>query len=163
VQVTRSRLHVDPQAFAIPGQTEAAVAVVEQMYGKDGLAFAYATKGGVTAMVLGGDEGFLKSSLARISTATQAPASVARSLEQVGGLNPAFIVHYDFGKLAKSFAGLMPIGAPGTPSEIPDFDAKLVISGGIDGRTWKGSMATDLAELGAAFRKMKEASAPSVK
>lgn len=163
VPVTRSRLHVDPQAFVIPGSPTETSAMVEQMYGKDGLALAYATKSGVTALVIGGDDAFLKSSLGRISTATQAPASLTRSLEQVGGLNPTFVLHYDFGQLAKSFAGLMPIGAPGMPSEIPDFDAKLLISGGVDGRTWKMATSTDLAQLGAAVRKMKEAAASSAK
>ncbi|MFN0243370.1 MAG: hypothetical protein ACKVWV_10810 [Planctomycetota bacterium] len=163
VQVTRSRLHVDPQAFELTGQPAATSAMVERMYGKDGLALAYATKGGVTALVLGGDDAFLASSLGRISTATQAPASLTRSLEQVAGLNPTFVVHYDFGKLAKSFAGFMPIGAPGMPSEMPDFAAKLVICGGIDGRTWKMATSTDLAELGVAFRKMTEAAASSAK
>lgn len=161
LQVSRSRLHVDssklvPAASAgATGQNGEQIAhMMDAIYGKDGLAFAYATKGDVTAVVLGGDDAFLRSSLARLSTPGAAPAVLARGLEQVGSCNPSFVLHYDLGKVMQWARQIMPAN-PAMP-EIPALDMKLGIWGGIDGRTWRGAMATDVVELGTAVRKMRE-------
>src|SRR5262249_52630580 len=99
VPLTRMRVKIDAQAMADalgkknpaakPGEKDPSAAIekmMEKMYGKDGLQLCVGTKGDTTAVVIGGDDAYLKSSLARLSSPGQVPAGIARGLEQIGDL-----------------------------------------------------------------------------
>lgn len=161
VKVLRSRLRVDADVL-FGGQLEAAgeeqkaqvKAMLERMYGANGLAFTIATQGDVTAIVMGGDDAFLGSSLARLSRPDTLPPRVARGLEQVGDLNPCFVMQYNLGAMMKGMQDLFGGAAGGMPFAFPELSASFTVFGGVDGRVWHGAMSTDVAELGAAFRGM---------
>jgi hypothetical protein len=138
--------------------------MLEKMYGKDGLQFCVGTKGDTTAVVLGGDEAHLKSSLARLSAPGQVPAGIARGLEQVGDLNPCMVLHYDIGKMMHDMQGLMAEAFPADKVKFPDTPATVTSWIGVEGRIFRGAMSVDLAELGAFATAMKDtqnANAPS--
>ncbi len=163
VPVTRMRMRIDAKMFAAPeGQAlgkkhgPEMQAMFDKMYGKDGLAFTLATKGDVTALVLGGDEAFLRGSLARISSGGKISASVAHALEQVGDLNPCYVLHYNLGKVMHGMSDLMNGAMPEASMAFPEVPASITAWGGVDGRVWRGAMSADLAELGAAVRAMSD-------
>jgi len=172
LSVTRMRIQVDAKAYAgalakaantgqkrngNQGVDPAAEvqAMLEKLYGKDGLTLTLATKGGVTAVVVGGDDAFQRASLARLSTPGQVPAGVARGLDQVGNLNPCFLVQYDFGRMMNSMEGLMGPAFSQSGLEFPDLSASITSWLGVDGRVWKSAMSADLNELGAFTKAMK--------
>jgi hypothetical protein len=162
VHVTRMHVRVDAKAL-LDGQKNAAAAksqadlskMLERLYGKDGLSLAFATVGDVTAVVVGGDEAYLRSAVARVSKPGKPASDCARALGQVGDLNPCFVLAYNLGKVMQGVKDLMgdQLGelAPGASN----LSATLVYAGGIDGRVWRASVSTDLAELGAGVRSMK--------
>ena len=153
VKVQRSRLRIDPKALvgeAPAASTEEMGAMIERLYGKDGLAFTLAKQDDVTALVLGGDEQFLATSLARLSKPGSVPPSFARGLEQVGDLNPCFVMHYDLGAMMQGVRQLM----PEMPFPFPSMNASFTVHGGVDGRIFRGAMSTDIAALGQSFREM---------
>jgi hypothetical protein len=167
--VTRMRVQVDSKVLAdaleksAPAKTPGATtptpdikAMIESIYGKDGLQFTIAPRGDVTAVVVGGDDAFVKSSIAKIAAKGQPPAGVARGVEQVGDLNPCFVLQYDIGKMMHEMQGLMAEGMPAGVS-FPNQSATLTSWIGVDGRTFKGAMSVDLSELGAFATAMKNA------
>ncbi len=165
VPVTRWRVRVDAQAF-LDAQGKAGTAesktqlknMMEKLYGKDGLTLTMATHGEVTAIVIGGDEAYLGGALARLSASGKATPSIARGLDQVGDLNPCFVMSYDIGKLMHSVQELMGGSMPGMPHDMPNVSASVAVSAGIDGRVWRGAMSTDLSELGNAVHAIHGAS-----
>jgi hypothetical protein len=169
IPVTRMRLKVDAKAFADamqkksgakPGGPDVSADVqkmIETMYGKDGLEFTVGTKGDVTAVILGGDEAFQKAALARLSTPGAVPGGIARGLDQVGDLNPCFVLQYDIGKMMHEMQGMMGSAFQGSGLTFPDVSASLTSWLGVDGRKWNGAMSVDLAELGAFATAMKNA------
>jgi hypothetical protein len=163
VKVLRSRLKVDGEALmggagAAAGEAQQAQmkAMVERMYGPNGLAFTMTTQGDPIAVVLGGDDAFQASSIARLSKPEALPPRVARGLEQVGDLNPCFVMHYDLRAMMKGMQDVMGGAAPGMPFGSADVQATFTVSGGIDGRVWRGALSTDIAEFGASVRKLRE-------
>jgi len=112
----------------------------------------------VTAIVIGGDEAYLGGALARLSASGKATPSIARGLDQVGDLNPCFVMSYDIGKLMHSVQELMGGSMPGMPHDMPNVSASVAVSAGIDGRVWRGAMSTDLSELGNAVHAIHGAS-----
>lgn len=161
VPVLRSRLRVDAETL-VGGQLGAAgeeqkaqmKAMFDRMYGANGLAFTFATRGDVTAIVMGGDDAFLGSSLSRLSSSDTLPPAVARGLEQVGDLNPCFVMRYDMGAMMQGMQDLLGDAAGGMPFGFSNLSASFTIFGGVDGRVWRGAMSTDIAELGSTFRAM---------
>lgn len=168
IAVTRMHLKIDAKAFADamakktppkPGQAngaEEAQKMLEKLYGKDGIEFVVGTKGDVTAVILGGDDAYRKAGLARISSPGTVPPGIAHGLEQVGELNPCFVLQYDIGKTMHEMQGLMTDTLPGGVT-FPDLPASITSWIGIDGRTFKGAMSVDLSELGAFATAMKNA------
>jgi hypothetical protein len=168
IPVTRMRLKIDPQAMADAlakqkpagkqsekDASEPIVKMLERMYGKDGLQWCVGTKGDTTAVVIGGDDAYLKSSLARLSTPGQVPAGIARGLEQVGDLSPCMVLHYDIGKMMHDMQGMMGDAFPNDKVKFPDTPASVTSWIGVDGRTFRGAMSVDLAELAAFAQAMK--------
>jgi len=161
IQVQRSRLRVDAEKLT-GGKLEAAgeatnvqmKTMLDRIYGPEGLAFTIGTQGEVTALVLGGDDAFLASSLARISKPGALPPRIARGLEQVGDLNPCFAMQYNLGAAMKGIRDLL--GSTAGMPAMPDLQATLTLHGGVDGRVWRGALSADVAELGAAVRKMSD-------
>jgi hypothetical protein len=177
VPVTRMKIQIDPKALADalakqkttakPGSKDPSAEMqkmLEKMYGKDGLAFSVGTKGDVTALVLGGDDAYLKSALARLSSPGQATAGIARGLEQVGDLNPCIVLNYDIGKMMHDMQGLMADAFPADKVKFPDTPATVTSWLGVDGRSFRGAMSVDLAELGAfaaAIKGAEDAKSPA--
>ncbi len=170
VPVTRMRMQIDPKAFADalakqkasakPGAKDPSAdmqKLLEKMYGKDGLQLCVGTKGDTTALVLGGDEAFLKSALARLSSPGSVAPGIARGLEQVGDLSPCIVLHYDIGKMMHDMQGLMADAFPADKMKFPDSPATVTSWLGVDGRMFRGAMSVDLAELGAFASAMKGA------
>jgi hypothetical protein len=170
VPVTRMRLKIDPKAFADalakqsasakPGAKDPAAdmqKLLEKMYGKDGLQFCVGTKGDTTTVVIGGDDAYLKSAVARLSSPGQVPAGIARGLDQIGDLNPCIVFHYDIAKMMHDMQGLMADAFPADKMKFPDSPATVTSWLGIDGRIFRGAMSVDLAELGAFAAAMKGA------
>lgn len=168
VPVTRMRLHFSMQPLLAAqakdlgeeGQAQMK-AMVDKIYGKDGLAFTIATKGDVTALVIGGDDDYLRGSLARIAAGGTPPVPVALGLEQVGGLNPCFVTHYNLGRLMHGMQEMMGGLAP-MPMVFPDLPASITAWGGVDGRVWRGAMSCDLAELAAALHALEPVAPPNL-
>jgi len=163
VKVLRSRMRVDAeklvgaQLAAVDDAQETQVkAMFERMYGKDGLAFTIGTRDGVTAIVLGGDDAYLESSLERMARSSTLPPGISRGLERVGDLNPCFVMQYNLGAMMQGMQQLMGGAAGGMPFSFPNVSASFTVFGGVDGRVWRGAMSTDVKELGAAFRKMAQ-------
>src|SRR5262249_30204359 len=129
--------------------------MIEKLYGKDGLALSFATVGDVTAIVVGGDEAYLRGALARASKPGKPGPDCARALGQVGDLNPCFVVAYNLGKVMQGVKDLMGDQLGELAHGAPNLSATLVYAGGIDGRVWRASVSTDLAELGAGVRSMR--------
>ena len=170
VPVTRMRLQIDPKAFADafakqktaakPGAKDPSAEMqklLEKMYGKDGLQFCVGTKGDTTAVVIGGDDAYLKSALARLSRPGQTAPGIARGLDQVGDLNPCIVLQYDIGKMMHDMQGVMADAFPADKMKFPDTPATVTSWLGVDGRTFKGALSVDLAELGAFASAMKGA------
>ncbi|MFN0008665.1 MAG: type II secretion system protein GspG [Planctomycetota bacterium] len=161
VKVMRSRMRLDVETM-VGGQLDAVgkegkdemMAMFDRMYGEDGLAFTIGTQDGVTAVVLGGDDAYLESSLKRLSKSSTLPRGMARGLEQVGDLNPCFVMQYNLGAMMQGMQGLMGGMAGGMPLSFPNLSASFTVFGGVDGGAWHGAMSTDVKELGAAFREM---------
>lgn len=162
VHVTRMHARLDTKAL-LGAQGQAGdkksqadlTAMLEKLYGKDGLALTFGTVGDVTAIVVGGDEAFLHDALARAAKPGKPAQGAARALDQVGDLNPCFVFQYNLGKVMKGLDDLVgdQLGELGHGAR--NFSATLVYAGGIDGRVWRASVSTDLAELGAGVRSMK--------
>lgn len=177
VPVTRMRLKIDPKAFADalakqkadakPGAADAKPGakdpsaemqkLLEKMYGKDGLQLCVGTKGDTTTVVIGGDDAYLKSAIARLSSPGQAVPGIARGLDQVGDLNPCMVLNYDIGKMMHDMQGLMGDAFPADKMKFPDTPATVTSWLGVDGRIFRGAMSVDLAELGAFASAMKGA------
>ena len=172
IPVAKMRIKIDAKAIAdamqqaqpagkagAAGGPDPAVDVqkmMETMYGKDGLQLVVGTKGEYTALALGGDEAFHKATLARLSSPGSVPAGLARGLDQIGDLNPCFVLQYDIGKLMHEVQGLMGDDLP-SGITFPDAPASVTSWLGVDGRVFKGAMSVDLAELGAFASAMKNA------
>jgi hypothetical protein len=157
VRVTRTRLHVDTKAL-LENQKQALPelqGMLDKMYGKDGLALTFATKGDVTVIVLGGDEGFLRTAVGKISRAGKPMPNILRAIEPFGDLNPCIALQYNLGKVMQGFQGLMGEEARNLPVMPSGVSTAITYAGGIDGRVWRSVMSMDLAELGAAVRAMK--------
>ena len=133
-------------------------AMMQKLYGKDGLALRIAVKGDVCVLVMGGDEAYLKSALARASAAApQLPASVQRALDQVGGMSPCFVMHYDMGKVMKGASDLMGSIEPNMAEQMPELPFSILAWGGVDGPLWHGALGCDLGEIGTAMRSVEAA------
>jgi general secretion pathway protein G len=160
--VTRTHLRVDSKALvdaqgkAGDGKSQAELtAMLEKLYGKDGLSLSFATVGDVTAIVVGGDEAFLHGAIARASKPGNPTPSAARAIEQVGDMNPCFVVQYNLGKVLQGLGDLMGEQLPDLARGAPKLSATLVYTGAIDGRVWRGSVSTDLSALGTTMHSMK--------
>jgi general secretion pathway protein G len=131
---------------ALPPELDSMMA---KLFGKDGLALQVASKDGLSVMVMGGDEEYLRSSLARMSSKSAPPPFLARALQQVGDLNPCLIVRYDLGRMMTGIkdlvANMVPLGAGAFSPIALSFSAW----GGVDGRVWRGAMAANLSEIAA--------------
>ncbi len=117
----------------------------EKMFGKDGLLIQFASKDGMALMVMGGDDDYLKASLARTSAKSTPPAFLARAMQQVGDLNPCVILRYDLGRLMSGMKDIMPMGAIG----ISSIALATTMWGGVDGRVWRGALELNLSEIAA--------------
>jgi type II secretion system protein G len=166
VPVTRWRVRFDTKVFfdaqgsTVPAESTTQLrTMMEKMYGKDGLAFTFATQGDVTAIVIGGDDAYLGGALARLSANGKPPASIARALDQVGSFNPCFAMSYDLGKVMHGVQEMMGGSMQGMPLDFPNVSASITVSAGVDGRVWRGAMSADLGELGAAVHAIEGASA----
>lgn len=148
---TKALLEMQGQAGDRKSQADL-TAMLEKLYGKDGLALTFGTVGDVTAIVVGGDEAFLHGALSRASKPGKPTQNAARALDQVGDLNPCFVVQYNLGKVMQGLGDLMGEEMRDLAHGVPSFSATLVYAGGIDGRVWRGSVSTNVAELGAAVR-----------
>lgn len=137
--------------------------MMDKLLGKDGLLIQVASKDGTTMMVMGGDDEYLRASLARISARPEPPAFLARALQQVGDLNPCMIVHYDLGRMLGGMqdlmADVMPMGTLG----IPSIALATTMWGGVDGRVWRGALELNLSEIAALARMGNQAAAPSAR
>src|SRR6185436_7606548 len=145
---------------AKPGQPDTSKdvqAMIEKMYGKDGIDFVVGTKGDLTALMIGGDDAYRKTGLARLSTPGTPPGGIARGLEQVGDSNPCIVLQYDIGKMLHEVQGMMGESLQTGGVEFPDVPASVTSWLGVDGRIFKGAMSVDLAELGAFATAMKNA------
>jgi len=171
-RLRRLRFRVDTAAFVdaqlkgLGDEHKAELKVVyDQIYGANGLPLTLATKAGVTALVLGGDESFLRTSLARIPAGKDPPAAVARAIAQVGDLDPCFVVQYDVGRAMHGMNALIVQALPEWPFAIPQESAVFTAWGGVDGRVWRGAISTDLAQLESSFHRMQAVAvaAPAVK
>jgi hypothetical protein len=161
IPVTRMRVHVDAKSMA-PAEAGAEFReMVEKLYGKDGLAVSFATKGELSALVIGGDDGYLKSCLARFSGGGKLPSGYERALEQVSDQNPCFAIQYNLGRVMRGMQELMGDSLPGG-AMTPMLAATFTVSGGVEGRNLHGGFSVDLAELGTAVKAMTgEMSRPS--
>jgi len=130
-------------------------AIMERLFGKDGIALQVATKDGTSLMVMGGDEDYLRESIARMSSKSAPPAFLARALAQVGDLNPCMIVRYDLGRMMEGMKELMSSIEPGAAAVFSMGPLALspMIWGGVDGRVWRGALSTNLSEISALVRK----------
>jgi len=139
---------VDEKAKADAAKPEVAK-MMEKMFGKDGVLIQFASKDGAALMVMGGDDEYLKASLARTSAKSAPPAFMARALQQVGDLNPCMIMHYDLGRMMSGMkdimADVMPMGAIG----LPTIALATTMWAGVDGRVWRGALELNLSEIAA--------------
>jgi hypothetical protein len=163
MSVMRSRMRLDSEALAAAaaGAGEEAtnpdlLAMLDSLYGEDGLAFTYATNGDVTALVLGGDENFLHRSVGRMSSSRKTSLNLTRPLEEVGGENPCFVVHYDVGRLMRGMQELLVEVLPDALPIVPSVETSVDAWGCVDGRVWRGAFSTDLGELAAAQRALSQ-------
>jgi general secretion pathway protein G len=129
-------------------------AMMEKLFGKDGIALQVASKDGTAVLVMGGEDDYLRASLARLSSKSAPPAFLARALAQVGDLNPCFVVRYDLGRMMDGMKELMSSIAPDAAVGLSMGPLALspVIWGGVDGRVWRGALATNLSEIAALAR-----------
>jgi general secretion pathway protein G len=137
--------------------------MLEKFFGKDGLSIQVATREGTAVMVFGGDEEYLRASIARITSKNAPPPYLARALQQVGDLNPCMIVRYDLGRMMGGMKDLVGALVPGGTSEFPSFALSLTAWGGVDGRIWRGALVLDLNELAALAQLGRAASAPATR
>lgn len=147
------RMRFDAKALgAAEEQGEQLSEMVKRIYGADGIVVRLATKADLCVLVLGGDEAFLKSTLARVNGAPQPlPPSVQRALEQVAGMSPCFVTHWDFGRMMKGISSLAGSLAPMAES-MPELPFSILAWGGVDGPVWHGALGCDLDEVAAAMR-----------
>ena len=155
VPATSMRLQVDAKAFGA-GSAEQ-TKLLEKMYGPDGISATFASKGEYAVFVLGGDEAYLESCVARLSAASSTHAGLDRGLAAVGDLNPCFVLRYDIGKLLFGMRRFAGDAMPGLPADVPNVSASLTCWGGVDGRVWRGATSVDLKELGGMVRAMRSA------
>jgi len=128
-------------------------AMMERLFGKDGLTLQVASKDGLTALVLGGDEDYLLASIGRLASKSAPPAFLARALQQVGDMNPCLVARYDLGRMMRGMKEIAASVAPGDTVGFPDLPLSISAWGGVDGRTWRGALSINLAEIAALVRK----------
>jgi hypothetical protein len=127
--------------------------MMERLYGKDGLALHLAFKGDVCVFVLGGDEAYLRKALARATAGPQPlPASVQRALDQIGGMSPCFVLHYDIGRMMKGVGDLVGPNEPLITEDFPSLPFSILAWGGVEGPVWHGALGCDLDEVAVAMR-----------
>ena len=131
------------QPAASEARKQEAQALLDRLFGKDGLVIQVASKDGLCALVVGGDEAALQSVLARLTSKSEAPPIVAHALAEVGDLNPCFVLRYDLGNLMKGMQELVP-GAASLFQAVP---LTLLVWGGVDGPVWRGGIASSLSEI----------------
>lgn len=158
--VTSWRVRPDAKMLETLGATPEAQKQLPEMmklvYGKDGMLVRLVPKGEYFAMVMGGDDAFLRSTLARIGAGSAAlPAPVQRALDQIGNMSPCFVMHYDLGKLMKGISGLMSSVEPGAADEMPALNLSVLAWGGVDGPIWHGALGADLDEITKAMRELE--------
>lgn len=161
VPVTSWRFRPDPKLLETLGATPEAEKQLPEMmkllYGKEGMVVRIVPKGEFLALVMGGDDAFLRSTLARIGAGSAAlPAPVQRALEQIGNMSPCFVMHYDLGKLMKGISGLVGSLEPGAAEEMPRVNFSVLAWGGVDGPLWHGALGADLDEITQAMREIEE-------
>jgi hypothetical protein len=136
--------------------------MMKKLFGPDGMTLRVATKDGKTAVVIGGGDDYLHATLARMSAKHETPAFVARGLAQVGDLNPCFVIHYDLGRMMEGLKNTMGDIIPGGFGAMPSMALTISAWGGVDGRTWRGALGCNLAEL-AALQNAKEPKPPKTR
>ncbi|MBK7644961.1 MAG: hypothetical protein IPJ19_18275 [Planctomycetes bacterium] len=146
-----------------PEASEQMQTLMKSMFGSEGMSFQVASRDGVTAIVMGGDDEFLHGALARMSSKAEPAPFVAHALREVGDLSPCFVMHYDLGRMLGGMKTVMAAALPGGADQIPDLALSVGAYGGVDGRTWRGALSLSMKELAALahMRKSPGSSTPT--
>jgi hypothetical protein len=100
----------------------------------------------------GGDEGAMAVALERIAQVEgKVPEGLRYVLERIDDSNPAFVARIDMGGALRNLAPLLPRGPAeqGADGAATGEPLHFTYYGGVDGRTWRFGLRTDVAQMGA--------------
>ena len=138
-------------AAADDAQAKAAVqqvnAVMQALFGTDGMPLQLALRNGAGAMHLGKASGDVKKLLAPAAGAW--PSALQPALAAVAGCNPMFVEQLDMAAVVRAMGAFAPPEARDAMSSLPaDAKADFVLGGGVRGAEWRAYLAFDLAGFG---------------
>jgi hypothetical protein len=136
----------DGDGTRMPPDIEASTrAMLESMYGTDGVALRVASKGDRLAVLMGGDEAWAQAAIAGMDGGADVPASLREALARVERLSPCSVARLDVGGMIASWMTAMrPVLGEHFPDVGPLPPAHVTLSLGVAGRTWKGHATVDL-------------------
>jgi hypothetical protein len=120
----------------------------------DQLRFSFGTHEDRVAMVQGGGDDWLKSSMRRLRDGgAVVPRALESALEHVGDARPAFVLHMDVGEVFADMQLMMlaamgaPADASALPKELRNLSAPVTVFGGLEDRTWTVGASLDLERM----------------
>jgi hypothetical protein len=125
------------------------------MYGRD-LRVVAAQHADRVALVVCGDDEYLRSALLRLKEPAAASTGLARATRGFQPGAAGFVYRVDFGSVMAGMFGAMSQVLPIPIEDLPDRPITFDFWGAVRGRTWSGGMATSMDELMAFVRSMKE-------
>jgi hypothetical protein len=118
------------------------------LHGEDGMRITAAGYGDVLALVVGGDDAVDRAVTALSRGPGEEREGLSEAAEEVRGANPSFVLHIDLRSALRQVSALV-AGAEGLPLLPPDVlegaPVPIVLYGALDGRTWYGGLAVDVA------------------
>ena len=116
------------------------------------LTLRVAERRGISVLTLGDDDRAMSAALDRIARVeNELPDSLQYVLERVGDANPAFVARVDLAGIARDLAPLLRTGDQEPPA-LGAGPLHITYYGGVEGRSWRFGLRTDLSQVGALLK-----------